>query len=432
MRCSWPLLIALVLAVALLHCAHATQYTIFSRAPLTLTQNFALQQVSTLVSSGATTSLWATPDDGNLTHIADVVGSAFPGVLRRRSPSALTSSTLIVDTVKPVAKTATASWGIDRVDERTLPLSNSYTPDRSGVGVAIWVVDTGIDASHADFGGRASNVFSAYSPPTDCDGHGTHVSGTAGGATFGIARQATLLGVKVLDCGGSGTTLTVAQGLQYVLDNKQPSKNVINMSFGYGIRDYVIAALLQDLYDAGVTMAAAAGNSNTNACAHYPSAEPTVISVAASTTVDARASFSNYGSCVALFAPGQSIVSALLGGGSTTMSGTSMASPHVAGAAALALQNGQLAPSVVRANLLNRATQNVMSSVSGSPNRLLFTLQDSNPAQPPAPTTSSSSSSSTSSSSSSSSSTTGNSSARASGAALALVLSTAVMIVLFQ
>jgi subtilisin family serine protease len=382
----------------------AARYAIYVQRPVSPSEQSALEQVSEVVSDTGANSLWATGENASLLAINNVIDSAFS--VKR---NVFGNSDVLIDTIKPVEKTALPSWGLGRIVQRNLPLPSTYAFDRTGTGTTIWVIDTGIDTTHTDFGGRATMVFSTYSPSTDCDGHGTHVSGTAAGTTYGVAKLATLKGVKVLDCNGAGTTLTVAQGLQFVLSNLAASKNVINMSFGYGSRDSVIEALLQSLYDAGVTMAAAAGNNNGNACNHFPSAHTTVISVAASTSSDARASFSNWGSCVALFAPGQSIVSDLLGGGSTTLSGTSMASPHVAGAAALALQNGQLSPASVKANLLGRATQNKITSASGSPNYLLFALQDTNPPQSNPTTTTT-----TSSSSSSSSSTTSNDAGRAS------------------
>jgi serine protease len=247
-------------------------------------------------------------------------------------------------------------------------------------------------------------VYSTYDPATDCDGHGTHVSGTIGGATVGVAHLVQLRGVKVLNCQGSGTTQTVALGLQYVLNNRAPNRNVINMSLGYGSYDAVIAALVVDLYNAGVTMVAAAGNDNGNGCTHFPAAHQEVISVASSTSSDQRSSFSNYGSCVELFAPGSSIVSAALAGGTTTMSGTSMASPHVAGTIALLLQNADMTPASATSTLLSRSTLNVIGSANGTPNRLVFSLLDSNPAQPGGTTTTTASSTTASSSTTSTSS----------------------------
>jgi len=281
-------------------------------------------------------------------------------------------STMVVARVQPVALGAVpGSWGQDRVDQRWLPLDNSFAPPATGAGATVWVVDTGVDAAHAEFaGGRASNDFSAFASAVDCHGHGTHVSSTAAGAQYGVAPGARLRAIKVLDCSGSGSTYGVAQGLAYVLAHLS-GRDVINLSLGYGARDAVVESIIADLVAAGVVIAAAAGNSNANACNHFPSAHAGVLSVAATTSADARASFSNYGSCVSLFAPGANIRAALRGGGSTTMSGTSMASPHVAGAAALLLERG-VAAADVPAALLAACTTNAVSSVAGSPNRLLF------------------------------------------------------------
>jgi serine protease len=222
---------------------------------------------------------------------------------------------------------------------------------------------------------RASNPYASYLPADDCDGHGTHVAGTIGGNTFGVARNVQIRGIKVLDCTGSGTTYTVAQGLLYIKAHLTGA-DVINLSLGYGARDATVEAVLQDLIALGVTVVAAAGNEGANACGHFPSAQIGVISVGATTSSDVRASFSNYGTCVTIMAPGASITSARLGGGSVSMSGTSMASPHVAGTAALMLQQfpGSTGAQVTVA-ILGRSTQNVISSINGSPNKLLYVLE---------------------------------------------------------
>jgi subtilisin family serine protease len=281
-------------------------------------------------------------------------------------------SAVVVARVQPVALGAVpGSWGQDRVDQRWLPLDNSFAPPATGAGATVWVVDTGVDAAHAEFaGGRASNDFSVFASTVDCHGHGTHVSSTAAGVQYGVAPGARLRAIKVLDCSGGGSTYGVAQGLAYVLAHLS-GRDVINLSLGYGARDAVVESIIADLVAAGAIVVAAAGNSGTNACNHFPSAHAGVLAVAATTSSDARASFSNYGSCVSLFAPGANIRAALRGGGSTTMSGTSMASPHVAGAVALLLERG-VAPADAPAALLAACTAGAVSSVAGSPNRLLF------------------------------------------------------------
>jgi subtilisin family serine protease len=300
--------------------------------------------------------------------------SALSGA-RTRADTGAAAATVWISEVRDVRTRAVASWGLDRIGQRGLPLNNRYAPTATGSGATVWVVDTGLDATHTEFDGRAANVFAAYDPAEDCNGHGTHVAGTVGGVTFGVARAALLRGVKVLDCQGYGTTYTVASGLEYVLNNLGSAwRHVINLSLGYAGRDAVIESLIDDLTAAGVAVVAAAGNDNTNGCNHFPSAQPEVISVAASTISDARASFSNYGSCVDIFAPGVAITSSKLDGGSRQMSGTSMASPHVAGAAALLMgaSSSPITPDTVRSMLYAAATENHISSVSGTPNRLLY------------------------------------------------------------
>ncbi len=277
-------------------------------------------------------------------------------------------SHFIISENQPVTKTI--SWGLDRIDVRPLGYDNSYTPRNGldGSGVHVYVVDTGADVSHSDFEGRASTGFSFYSPSEDCDGHGTHVSSTIAGQEYGVAKNATIIAVKVLNCQGSGTTFSVSEGLAWVFDNLQMPA-VINLSLGYTGFNSVIDFVLQQLLGAGVFIAAAAGNSDTGACNHYPSGTTGVIAVAASDSSDTRASFSNFGSCVDLFAPGVGIPGARLGGGERIISGTSMASPHVAGVGALWLQSGSNTPF---ASIVSDATENVIADSNGSPNLLLF------------------------------------------------------------
>jgi len=306
---------------------------------------------------------------------------------RTRSVTELGGAQFFVAEVRTVsARYAAQSWGLDRVDQRARPLDGQYSPEtgNDGTGVTAWVVDTGIDATHIEFVGpgatvRAQNVYAAYSPSYDCDGHGTHVAGTIGGLNYGIARNVQLRGIKVLNCAGSGTTYTVAQGLLYVLAHLTGA-DVVNLSLGYGARDSAIEAIIVDLMAARVVVVAAAGNTANDACGHFPSAQVGVISVASTDSIDQRSSFSNFGPCVNLFAPGSLITSARMGGGSIVMSGTSMATPHVAGAAALILQNNLLyTTSQTWAAILARATVGVITNEMGSPDLLLY-VRD-----PPAP-----------------------------------------------
>ncbi|GAB6196128.1 S8 family peptidase [Lysobacter xanthus] len=269
-----------------------------------------------------------------------------------------------------------ATWGIDRIDQRALPLSGTYTYDYTGSGVRAYVIDTGILASHSEFGGRVLSGYSAISDgrgTTDCNGHGTHVSGTIAGATYGVAKSARPVPVRVLGCDGSGTNSGVIAGIDWVRYNAvKPA--VANMSLGGGASSAVDTAV-NNLSNSGVPVVVAAGNDNANACNYSPARAAGAITIGSTTSSDARSSFSNYGSCVDLFAPGSSIRSAWYTSttATNTISGTSMASPHVAGAAALYLQRVPSAtPSQVRSWLTGNGTTGRISGVNGSPNILLY------------------------------------------------------------
>jgi subtilisin family serine protease len=237
------------------------------------------------------------------------------------------------------------------------------------------VIDTGIMTSHSQFGGRAAVSYDAVGGNgQDCNGHGTHVAGTIGGSTYGLAKGVKLRAVRVLDCNGSGSNSGVIAGVDWVRTHAvKPA--VANMSLG-GSASSALDSAVTNAITSGVTFALAAGNSNANACSSSPARVTAAITVGATTSGDARASYSNYGTCLDIFAPGSNITSAWTGGGTNTISGTSMASPHVAGAAALYLAgNPGASPAAVRDALVNRATTNVVGGAgSGSPNRLLYTL----------------------------------------------------------
>ncbi len=274
------------------------------------------------------------------------------------------------------ATQSNATGGLDRIDQRALPLSRSYTYNRTGSGVRAYIIDTGIYAANREVSGRVAAGVTAINDgrgTSDCNGHGTHVAGTVGGTTYGVAKAVTLVPVRVLDCRGSGTSSGVIAGMNWVAANAtRPA--VANMSLGGGA-DAATDTAVDRMVAAGITTVVAAGNDNVNACTASPARAASAITVAASTVGDARASFSNYGSCVDLFAPGQAITSAWIGGttATNTISGTSMASPHVAGVAALYLQgNPSAGPTTVTNALLGNATGNVISGANGSPNRLLF------------------------------------------------------------
>ncbi len=291
-------------------------------------------------------------------------------------------SVAFVEQNRRVTITATQSnppsWGLDRVDQRNLPLNQAYNYSTTASNVHAYIIDTGINLTHSDFGGRATSGYDFVdgdSNASDCNGHGTHVAGTVGGSAYGVAKGVQLTAVRVLDCEGSGTYDQVIAGIEWVTQNAvKPA--VANMSLGGGVSTAVDNAVKASIA-AGVTYAVAAGNSNTNACSSSPSRVPAAITVGATTSTDARASYSNYGSCLDIFAPGSSIKSDWIGSTSATntISGTSMATPHVAGAAALYLATHTSAtPQQVRDALVAAATTGkVTSAGTNSPNTLLYT-----------------------------------------------------------
>src|SRR6185436_1064823 len=283
-----------------------------------------------------------------------------------------------------------ATWGIDRIDQRDLPLNGTYNYFATGTGVTAYIIDTGIRATHTQFAGRVISGFTAVNDgngTNDCNGHGTHVSGTVGGTNYGVAKNVTLVAVRVLDCSGSGTNSGVIAGVDWVTSNHSAGQPAVaNMSLGGGVSSALDTAVSNSIND-GVTYAIAAGNSNTDACNSSPARVANAITVGSTTTTDARSSFSNFGTCLDIFAPGSSITSSwnTSDTATNTISGTSMATPHVTGVAALYLEtNPGASPATVAAAIVNGASLNkVTSAGTGSPNRLLFSLLGGAPPPPP-------------------------------------------------
>jgi subtilisin family serine protease len=289
------------------------------------------------------------------------------------------------DDLAPAAATAPLDltqsdpdWGLDRVDQRALPLDGRFVYDAdAGAGVTVYVVDSGVRITHEEFGGRARYGYDFVDDDTvadDCYGHGTHVAGTVAGATYGLAKAADVVSVRVLDCDNRGTTADLLAGYDWVASHAV-TPAVANVSIG-GAADDVKDAAVRGMIDAGVSVVVSAGNDGRDACLQSPAREPEAITVAATDATDTRASWSNYGTCVDAFAPGVAITSAGIGSDTDTavMSGTSMAAPHVAGAVALFLgDHPTVAPAQVAAQMAQATTEGVVQDAGpGSPDALLY------------------------------------------------------------
>ncbi|ODL98258.1 S8 family peptidase [Acinetobacter pittii] len=307
-------------------------------------------------------------------YLPDVAGTAFVEAMKK-NPKVVSVEN---DTIMKIDATTQSNpdWGLDRIDQRNLPLDSAYSYLQTGSGTTAYIVDTGILSTHQQFSGRVLSGYTAISDgngTSDCHGHGTHVAGTVGGSTYGVAKNVSLVPIRILGCDGSGASSNVIAGLDWILKNgKKPA--VVNMSLG-GEANASLDSAVENLFNNGYVMVVAAGNSNTDACSSSPARVSKAITVAATDSTDTRASYSNYGSCVDIFAPGSQINSSWIGSNTATkvLNGTSMATPHVVGVVAEMLQSTPTAtPQTISTNLLNQASSNVVKNPSGSPNRLLY------------------------------------------------------------
>ncbi|MFW1917086.1 S8 family peptidase [Acinetobacter baumannii] len=331
-------------------------------------QNIAKQHAGKVLQS------YDTVLKGFAIYLPDTAGAAFIEAMKK-NPHVLSVES---DTIINIDATTQSNpdWGLDRIDQKALPLNSTYSYLQTGSGTTAYIVDTGILSSHQEFSGRVLSGYTAISDgngTTDCNGHGTHVAGTVGGTTYGVAKNVNLVPIRILGCDGSGASSNVIAGLDWILKNgKKPA--VVNMSLG-GATSSSLDSAVENLYNNGYVMVVAAGNSNTDACTSSPARVSKAITVAATDNTDTRASYSNYGSCVDIFAPGSQINSSWIGSNTATkiLNGTSMATPHVAGVVAEMLQSTPTAsPQTISTNLLNQASSNVVKNPSGSPNRLLY------------------------------------------------------------
>jgi subtilisin family serine protease len=303
--------------------------------------------------------------------------------------------TVVPDTTLHLTDTETgASWGLDRTDQRALPLDTRYTYNGTGAGVSVFVVDSGVRATHVEFGGRVAggtDLVDGDADPADCNGHGTHVSGTIGGATYGIAKGVTIIPVRTFDCAGSASASTIVAGFEWVIAHRS-GPAVVNFSAG-GPANALIDAAAQAVIDAGITLVVAAGNDSDDSCFYSPARVPGALTVGASDSSDTAPVFSDYGDCIDLFAPGVYITSDwnTSDNAINMISGTSMSTPHVVGVAARYLQTHPAAAPAEVADYINgRATPGIVTDALSINNRLLYMdggLDTGPPPPPPSPVT---------------------------------------------
>ena len=357
-----------------------------------------------LYESGAGLSQKVASEEARGNEVEDVFRSAAKGyvasldaadVARLRAQDGV----LLVEKDKPVEALSAgprsgpaSSWGLDRIDQRTLPLNSLISTSQNGFGVTAYIIDTGIRPDHAQFDGRVTAGFDAFTDgqnSNDCNGHGTHVAGTVGGSTYGVAPEVSLVAVRVLSCSGSGSTAGVIAGIDWATANHAAGvPAVANMSLG-GSYSPALNTATQNAISDGISFAVAAGNENADACNRSPASTPNALTVGSTTSSDSRSSFSNWGTCVDIFAPGSAITSAwhTSSSATNTISGTSMASPHVAGAAALLLSaNPASTPAQVATAIGAASTTGAVGDPRvGSVNRLLYTGDSSTPNPTPEP-----------------------------------------------
>ncbi len=370
----------------------ANQYIVVFKSDALLLANpqLSTSNMSAAVASSMSTLAQNFNAVSTVSYTSAIQGGVF--TMSEKTAQAMAKSPL-VDFIEPdeiITISATQNsptWGLDRIDQRSNGLDSQYTYDTNASNVNVYVIDTGVNRSHSDLEGRVSGGYDAVDndyDASDCQGHGTHVAGTVASRTYGVAKSARIVPVRVLDCSGRGTNSGVIKGIDWVAQNHSKPA-VSNMSLGGGYSSAINNAT-SNMVNSGVTSVVAAGNDDYDACYGSPASTPEAITVAASTYNDTRSYFSNHGSCVDIFAPGSSITSTDIGGGSSTKSGTSMASPHVAGVAALYLaSNPGASPSQVWQAIKDKATPGVISDVKGSPNLLAYSRFGGTPPPPPPP-----------------------------------------------